>query len=63
MTKPLPATAWRPYADRWYRDVLTCTECGKVKPAEDHPTGWWRRYRPKERRTEVHCPQCHARRP
>ncbi len=57
----MKATDWHPYADRPYRDELACVACGKVKPRGLSPIGWWRRYRPKERRTEARCPGCRPR--
>ena len=53
-----PVTLWHRYADQWYGHEMTCDTCGRVKPAHDHPAGWWKRYRPKERRTERRCPEC-----
>lgn len=50
-------TDWRPYADRWHPHELRCA-CGVDKPPLAHPKGWYRRYHPKERRTEVKCPAC-----
>jgi hypothetical protein len=48
---------WHLYADRIYRDTLTCIECKAMKPSKVSPKGWMKRVT-YEAKTQARCPKC-----